>query len=205
MSVDVAVVNYGAGNLTSVVHALSACGARPRIAASPDALSGASLVVVPGVGHFQVIARALDVPWRAAVRAHVTGGRVLLGICLGMQWLFEASDEAPGTAGIGLVAGRCRRLTGDAKVPHVGWNTLERGRTGSRLLDGIPNGAFAYFTHAYAAPADSSSAALTTHGETFTSAVEQAKTFGTQFHPEKSGAVGLRILANVLDVARGVR
>jgi len=190
----VALIDYGAGNLTSVRKALTAVGAEVCVPRAPGQLAGAAGIIVPGVGHFGATA-ALDAGWREAIRAGVAGGRPLLGICLGLQWLFEASAEAPDVAGLGLFRGRCTRLSGDVKIPHVGWNTLEvAGR--SWLLDDVAPGAQVYFTHTFAAPVTDETAATTLHGVTFASAVEYASVAGVQFHPEKSGDVGLRILRN---------
>jgi glutamine amidotransferase len=209
----IALVDYGAGNLTSVRKAFAALQAEVRTPASPAALARARAIVIPGVGHFGATA-ALDRPWREAILAAVRAGTPLLGICLGMQWLFEGSDEAPELPGLGLIAGRCRRLAssgsalpgedpaGRLKVPHVGWNALELVRP-SRLLAGVADGAHAYFTHAYAAPVTADCVAATTHGERFASAVEHGRSAGVQFHPEKSGAVGLTILRNFLSALAG--
>ncbi len=190
----IALIDYGAGNLTSVRKALAAVGAEVRVPAAPGEIADAAGIVVPGVGHFGATS-ALDEGWRDAVRASVAAGRPLLGICLGLQWLFDASAEAPGLAGLGLVAGRSTRLSGEVKVPHVGWNALELV-SGSWLLAGVSPGAQAYFTHSYAAPVTAETVATTLHGVTFASAVEKGTVAGAQFHPEKSGDVGLRILRN---------
>jgi glutamine amidotransferase len=197
-------VDDGAGNLTSVVKGLRAVGASVRIIAHPTELDGIKALVIPGVGHFAAT-RSLDDPWRGAVRNRLDAGLPLLGICLGMQWLFEGSDEAPDLPGLGLLAGRCFRLPDTVKVPHVGWNTLDQGARPSRLLEGMPPGAMAYFTHSFAAPMGDATAALTTHGATFASAVERGRVFGTQFHPEKSGATGLRVLAAFVAAVREAR
>lgn len=190
----IALVDYGAGNLTSVRRALSAVGAQVRPVRSPEELGDAAGIVVPGVGHFQATAR-LDAAWREAIRARVAGGRPLLGICLGLQWLFEGSAEAPEVAGLGVFPGRCARLFGPVKVPHVGWNALVRVRP-SWLLAGVPDGAQVYFTHAYAPPVTPDCVAAAVHGAQFAAAVERGPVAGAQFHPEKSGEVGLRVLAN---------
>jgi len=198
----IALIDYGAGNLTSVRKALSALDARYDTPASPSQLDGASGIIVPGVGHYGAT-QALDDGWREAILAGVRGDVPLLGICLGMQWLFEGSDEASGAPGLALLAGRCTRLAGRAeaglKVPHVGWNSLEPSRP-SRLLAGVGPGAYVYFTHSYAAPVTPASVAVTTHGDRFAAAVEHGLVFGVQFHPEKSADAGLRILRNFLDV-----
>ncbi len=198
---DIALVDYGAGNLTSVIKGLDASGARVRLVTAPADITGADGVVIPGVGHFGATA-SLGGAWHAAVREAIGRDVPLLGICLGLQWLFEGSEEAPEVPGLGLMAGRCFRLSGDVKVPHVGWNTLERTGRASRLLDGVAADASAYFTHSFAAPVGDDTAATTHHGVTFASAVERGRTFGVQFHPEKSGTTGLRILANFLAIAR---
>jgi glutamine amidotransferase len=198
----IALIDYGAGNLTSVVKGFSAVGANVRIVDSIEGLESVSAVVVPGVGHFAATS-TLTADWRLAIARQIAAGVPLLGICLGLQWLFEGSEEAPGQPGLGMLPGRCFRLSGDVKVPHVGWNTLRFSKPGSRLLDGVTEGATAYFTHSYAAPIGLATAADTTHGLPFAAAVEQGQVFGVQFHPEKSGATGLRILENFMRVVRG--
>jgi glutamine amidotransferase len=210
----IALIDYGAGNLTSVRKALAAIGAEVFVPDSPAALSGADGVIVPGVGHFGAT-RALDQSWTDAILARVGEGRPLLGICLGMQWLFEGSDEAPDCPGLGLLNGRCYRLTGTSersgeeqgtakdavvKVPHVGWNALERHRE-APIADGVPQGAQVYYTHSYVAPVTGDTVATTQHGEPFAAIVQRGQVAGVQFHPEKSGAVGLQILRNFLRLA----
>jgi imidazole glycerol-phosphate synthase subunit HisH len=194
--VKAAIADYGAGNLSSVEKALRYVGLDTRRATTPGDLDGASAIVLPGVGHFQ--ATATLAPWRAAILAHLEAGRPFLGICLGLQWLFEGSAEAPDVPGLGLLRGRCFRLDGDVKVPHVGWNTIEPTRE-SRLLQGIDR-AQAYFTHSFAAPVTAESVAVTTHGVPFASVVECGPAFAVQWHPEKSGEVGLRLLRNFREV-----
>jgi glutamine amidotransferase len=200
----IALVDYGAGNLTSVRKALTALGADFVVPSDPDECRRAKGIVVPGVGHFEATAR-LDAPWRGALMASVGRGVPLFGICVGMQWLFEGSDEAPEVAGLGVMAGRIVRLAGDSssrlKVPHVGWNSLDfQGR--ARLLEGLHTGTQVYFTHSYAAPVTPDCVASTTHASTFSSVVERGNVFGVQFHPEKSGEAGLRILRNFLEACR---
>ena len=193
----IALIDYGAGNLTSVRKALSALNAEYRTPDSPADLDTVSGIIVPGVGHFAATA-ALDSGWRDAIRARLGAGVPLFGICLGMQWLFAGSDEAPDVPGLGVIDGRCARLSGPVKVPHVGWNSLETTRA-SRLLAGVESGAQVYFTHSYAAPVTRECAAVTTHATTFAAAVECGLVFGVQFHPEKSADAGLRIVRNFLD------
>jgi glutamine amidotransferase len=197
----IALVDYGAGNLTSVRKALSSLGAEFRIPESPAVCATAEGLIVPGVGHFAATSR-LDAPWRTAIVEAVGTGTPLLGICVGMQWLFEGSDEAPGVPGSGLLAGQVGRLRGDAmrrlKVPHVGWNALDFAGPPSVLLEGVEPGAHVYFTHSYAAPVTADCAASSTHNEPFSAVVERGNIFGVQFHPEKSGDAGLQILRNFL-------
>ena len=197
----IALIDYKAGNLTSVRKALSFLEADFIVPATPADCAGAKGLIVPGVGHFAATL-ALDEGWRQTILDAVGGGTPLLGICVGMQWLFEGSEEAPGVAGLGLMKGRIARLQGDAaarlKVPHVGWNALDFRRPG-RLLDGLRPGAQVYFTHSYAAPVTDTCAASTTHAGVFSSVVERDNVFGVQFHPEKSGDAGLRILRNFLE------
>lgn len=211
----IALVDYGAGNLTSVRKALTAIGAEIWTPAGAPELARAAGVIVPGVGHFSSTAR-LDGQWRAGIRAALERSVPLLGICVGLQWLFEGSAEAPDVPGLGLVPGTCTRL-GEAedsrlaaagsrhrslKVPHVGWNSLALPRP-TRLFEGVPESAQVYFTHSYAAPLVPATAATTTYGVTFSAAVEDGLVSGVQFHPEKSGDVGLRILRNWLAGVRG--
>jgi len=200
----IALVDYGAGNLTSVRKALSALGAEFMTPEQPSDLTGARAVIVPGVGHFAATS-ALDGEWRQTIGDAARAGTPLFGICVGMQWLFEGSEEAPGVAGLGVMKGRIARLDGDAekrlKVPHVGWNALDFTRD-ARLLRGLDSGAQVYFTHSYAAPVTTECIAATTHANTFAAAVERENVFGVQFHPEKSGDAGLQILRNFLEIAR---
>lgn len=198
----IALVDYGAGNLTSVRKALSTLGAGVMTPHAPDELATADGIIVPGVGHFGAT-RALDDEWKAVIRRSLERGASLLGICLGMQWLFEGSDEAPDVAGLGIVGGRCVRLESTSptrlKVPHVGWNSLEQPHA-SNIMRGIAPHAQVYFTHSYVAPVVAESAAITTYGIAFSAAVEAGRVAGVQFHPEKSGDIGLSILRNWLHV-----
>ena len=222
----IALIDYKAGNLTSVKKALAAIGAAVFIPDTPVDLAAAAGIIVPGVGHFGVT-RALDQPWIDAILAHVKDGRPLFGICLGMQWLFEGSEEAPELRGLGLLSGRCYRLPpvrlkpdsteiADArsgsvrlqadrvvKVPHVGWNSLTIRREGG-LLDGVSTCSQVYFTHSYVAPETVDTSASTDHGDTFAAVVQRGHIGGVQFHPEKSGEVGLRILRNFVELTRAV-
>jgi len=202
----IGLIDYGAGNLTSVRKALAALGADVRVPGSPGDLTDVAGVIVPGVGNFKATAAITD-DWREAIIQVVGDGRPLLGICLGLQWLFEGSSEAPDCLGLGMMAGQCDRLPsvihnsgGEAhtlKIPHVGWNTLQFPRH-SVLFEEIDEGAQVYFTHSYAAPVTGDAAAVTSYGISFAAAVERGQVFGVQFHPEKSGDVGLQVLKNFL-------
>jgi glutamine amidotransferase len=195
----IAVIDYRAGNLTSVVKALRYLGADVHVTEKPADVVAARRIVLPGVGHFAATRRLDETGITAAVREAIRRGTPFLGICVGMQWLFEGSAEAPGQPGLGYFPGQCERFPeGSGKIPHVGWNSLAL-RPNSRLLAGIPDGSFAYFTHSYRAPVSSATVAVTDYGEPFASAVEQSNVMGVQFHPEKSGETGLRVLRNFLE------
>ena len=197
----IALIDYKAGNLTSVRKALAAIGGDVFTPETPEALRGAQGIIVPGVGHFAAT-RSLDRAWTDEILELVGNGRPLLGICLGMQWLFEGSEESPELPGLGLFGGRCYRLRGNGpqvKIPHVGWNSLERRNEGS-IAEGVADGAQVYFTHSFVAPINSETIASTDHGEPFASVVQRGQVAGVQFHPEKSGEVGLRILQNFLSL-----
>jgi len=203
MQPRIALIDYKAGNLTSVRKALAAVGADVYTPDAPADLAEAQGVIVPGVGHFAATI-ALDQPWVDAVLARVGEGRPLLGICLGLQWLFESSEESPDLKGLGVLGGTVRKLRPTAsvdgevlKVPHVGWNSLER-LANPWILEGVPDGAHVYFTHSYVAPLTPDTAAATMHGERFASVVQRGQIAGVQFHPEKSGDVGLQVLRNFM-------
>ena len=202
--VKIALVDFGAGNLTSVVKGLAAVGADVALVNTVEAARTADALVIPGVGHFSALA-SLGSDWRTFASDAISRGVPLLGICLGMQWLFEGSAEAPDVPGLGLIPGSCFRIEGNVKVPHVGWNGLALSPRPSRLLEGIEPESSAYFTHSYAAPVVADTVATTTHGMPFSSAVERDRVFGVQFHPEKSGGTGLRILSNFVRAASEAR
>jgi glutamine amidotransferase len=192
----IALLDYGAGNLTSVRKAFAALGAEISTPSTPEDLAGAAGIVVPGVGHFDRTS-AIDAAWRSAIAARVADGVPLLGICLGLQWLFAGSAEAPDLKGLEVFEPSCTLLRAP-KVPHVGWNSLHFPRP-SRLMAGVPDRAQVYFTHSYAAPLVADTVAVTNYGAPFSAAVERDTIAAVQFHPEKSGDVGLRILRNWLD------
>jgi len=191
----IAIVDYGAGNLNSVKKAFDHLGADAVLTRRPEAVSAADKIVLPGVGHFSALAALDNTGLREAVLQGARAGKPFLGICLGMQWLFEGSDEAPEFAGAGIFPGRCCQFPPSVKSPHVGWNSLTV-REGSRLLRNIAPESFVYFTHSFQAPVVSATTASTEYGTQFSAVVEQDNIFGVQFHPEKSWTVGLRILKN---------
>lgn len=190
----IAVVDYGAGNIGSVKKALGHLGADTRLTDDPRVVLAAEKVVVPGVGHFSRC-HTLNQKLRESVLHAIGQGKPFLGICVGMQWLFTGSTESPATPGAGLFPGECTRFPSHVKSPHVGWNQIEvRGE--SRLLRGVGSGVFVYYTHSYRAPLAAQAVAATDYGGTFSAAVERNNIFGVQFHPEKSGDIGLAILEN---------
>jgi glutamine amidotransferase len=195
----IALIDYKAGNLTSVRKAFKALGAELFTPERPDDLATADAIVVPGVGHFGAT-RALGPDWIEAILGRVGELRPLLGICLGMQWLFEGSEEAPDLPGLGLLSGQCYKLPStNVKIPHVGWNSLDVRREGA-IADDIANHAQVYFTHSFVAPVTGDAVAVTSHGEPFASIVQRGHVAGVQFHPEKSGDVGLQVLRNFLSM-----
>jgi glutamine amidotransferase len=201
----IAVIDYKAGNLTSVVKALRYLGAETQVTQDPEVVRSAAKVVLPGVGHFQATTLLHELGITEAVRESVAKGTWFLGVCVGLQWLFEGSTEAPGIAGLGHFAGVCERFPAlfegaELKSPHVGWNSLEGVRADSRLLKGVEDGGFVYYTHSWRAPVVDATAAVTNYGGAFTGAVERENVMGVQFHPEKSSAVGLQVLKNFVEL-----
>ncbi len=195
----IAVIDYKAGNLTSVMKALDAVGADAVATSDPSVVLQADKLVLPGVGHFSATSFLEEHGLKEAIEIRVRDGFPFLGICVGLQWLFEGSTEAPGTAGLKAFSGCCERFPEGMKVPHVGWNSIEVSE--SRLLGGISSGDFVYFTHSYRAPVVHGTVAVTEYESPFTAAVERGNIMGVQFHPEKSGAVGLRILENFVGLS----
>ena len=202
----IAVIDYKAGNLTSVVKALRFLGANDVVVTqSPEDVLRAEKIVLPGVGHFQSTQLLTDLGLTQATREAVANGTPFLGICVGLQWLYEGSTESPSTAGLGHFAGQCERFPAafegaELKSPHVGWNSLENVREDSRLLRGVATGSFVYYTHSWRAPVSADTAAATLYGGAFTGAVERGNVMGVQFHPEKSAETGLKVLKNFLDL-----
>jgi len=198
----VTVIDYKAGNLTSVLKALRHLGTEPVVTDGDLSLIElADRIVLPGVGHFAATERLDSTGITGSIRNVISRGAPFLGICVGMQWLYAGSTEAPEQEGLGHFAEYCKRFPeGGEKVPHVGWNSLEV-RKGSRLLTGVKPGEFVYFTHSYKGPVTADTAAVTEYIEPFAAAVERGNVMGVQFHPEKSGETGLKILRNFLEWA----
>ena len=191
----IAIVDYGAGNLVSVKKALDWLGQDCAITADPSEARRASKIILPGVGHFASTAALAKSGLQEAIKEAIDRRIPFLGICVGMQWMFAGSQESPATQGLALFAGQCVRFSPNVKSPHVGWNQLEITST-SRLFRGLPPMPFVYFTHSYYAPVNGTTVACCEYGGTFSAAVERDLLFGVQFHPEKSGEMGLRLLAN---------
>lgn len=194
------IVDYGAGNLRSVQNTLDALGTQYTTTNQPAAVRSASRIILPGVGHFGQMMQAIDrLELRDSLTERIRAGVPFLGICIGLQCLFERSEEAPDVCGLGIFTGRIRRFTGDARVPHMGWNSLAKTRP-SRLLAGLDDGAFTYFAHSYYAPVIDATAATCTYIQPYTAVIEEANVHAVQFHPEKSGPLGLRVMSNFLEV-----
>lgn len=199
----VALIDYGAGNLPSVERAFARLGATVVRASASRQLAGIDAIVLPGVGHFGTMVRTLTQrqllnPLRTALGRGVP----FLGICLGLQALYDSSDEAPDESGLALLHGRVRQLPLTVKLPHMGWNQLRQERT-SLLLRGVGSDAHFYFAHSFAAvPPEGPVVGVCHYGEEFVAIIEEGNLFGVQFHPEKSGGAGTRVLANFLEAAR---
>lgn len=197
----ITVVNYGAGNLRSVTNTLEALGARFEVVSDPGAVEAARALILPGVGHFGQMMEALDrLGLRAPLRRKARTGTPLLGICLGLQAMFEASEEAPEQKGLGLFPGTVRRFPAPLRCPHMGWNTARPSRA-CRLLDGLGPDPYFYFAHSYYCPPGGHAAALCEYGTPFCAVLERENVYGVQFHPEKSGPVGLAVMRNFLRAA----
>jgi glutamine amidotransferase len=195
----IAIVDYGAGNLNSVQKAFDYLGAKAVVTGDINAIAAADRIVLPGVGHFSSLQALHRNGMRKSLLEAASSGKPFLGICLGMQWLFEGSSECTEVSGASIFPGMCRQFPASVKSPHVGWNSLTL-RSGSRLLRGIAQHSFVYYTHSFHAPLLTETSAFSEYGLSFTSAVERGKIFGVQFHPEKSGEVGLAILKNFCEV-----
>jgi len=191
----IVIVDYGAGNLVSVKKALDWLGQQSVITSDPALVRQSTKIVLPGVGNFASTAALVTSGLQDAIRDSIGRNIPLLGICVGMQWMFAGSTESPATPGLNLFPGKCVRFPASVKSPHVGWNRIEISST-SRVFRGLSTTPYVYFTHSYHAPVNDSTVACCEYGGKFSAAVERDLLFGVQFHPEKSGETGLRLLAN---------
>ncbi|MCL5005739.1 MAG: imidazole glycerol phosphate synthase subunit HisH [Acidobacteria bacterium] len=194
----IGVIDYGAGNVGSVLRAIQYLGFPAGAIQEASELPATSRIVLPGQGHFAAMMASLqERKMIEPLRSHMAAGKPFLGICLGLQALYEASDEAPDAHGLGLLPGHVKRFEGIFKIPHLGWNQLDIRRQ-EGLFRGVPNGSFAYFCHSYYGPITPETAAVTEYGQSFAAAIEMGSVAAVQFHPEKSGDVGLKVLENFL-------
>ena len=192
----ISIVDYGAGNLRSVQNTLAEIGAAYRLIDDAAEVAQATKLILPGVGHFGQIMRSLDaMRVRQPLLEFIRSGRPFLGICIGMQGLYEGSEEDPSVAGLGIFPGQVRRFPVDARVPHMGWNEIRRQRE-SPLLAQLPERPFVYFANSYHAPVQPETVAVCDYHGDFSAAVQQENVWGVQFHPEKSGALGLQVVRN---------
>jgi imidazole glycerol phosphate synthase glutamine amidotransferase subunit len=195
----IAILDYGAGNVGSVLKAVQYLGYPAQPFDRPELLNGSEKFILPGQGHFGAMMKALEERRLLdALRGRLQKGQPFLGICLGLQALYEGSEEAPEVPGLGLLAGRVKRLEGVFKIPQVGWNQLGLRQSGG-LFRGVAEGSFVYYCHSYYAPVTAETSAVTEYGVTYAAAVERESVCAVQFHPEKSGEVGLRVLKNFLE------
>ena len=196
----ITIFDYGAGNLRSVQNTLDEIGAGYELVRDAAGISRATKIILPGVGHFGQMMRALDqMQVREALVERIRAGVPFLGICLGLQALFESSEEAPQERGLGLFAGEIRRFPATARVPHMGWNEIEP-RNGAQLLANLKPHPYLYFAHSYYAPVTDATAATCTYTVPYTAVLETKNIFGVQFHPEKSGPLGIQVVRNFVEL-----
>lgn len=194
------IVDYGAGNLRSVQNTLDEIGAPYRTTNDPAVVREAEKIILPGVGHFGQMMNALDeLQLRDVILERIHAGVPFLGICIGLQCLFEGSEESPGSRGLGVFPGTVKRFQGDIRIPHMGWDSLTRLKP-SRLLNGLDPEPFTYFAHSFYAPVSFATAATCTYANSYSAVIEQDNIHAVQFHPEKSGPVGLRVVRNFVEL-----
>lgn len=194
------IVDYGAGNIRSVQNTLAEIGAEFTVTNDPAAVSSAPKIILPGVGHFGQMMQAIDrLHLRDVLLERIHAGIPFLGICIGLQCLFENSEESPGSRGLGLFPGSVRRFVGAARIPHMGWNSLEKTKP-SKLLTGLEEGTYTYFAHSYYAPVNEATAATCTYLNPYSAVLEKDNVYAVQFHPEKSGPVGLHVVKNFMEI-----
>ena len=197
----ITILDYGAGNLQSVRNTLDEIGASYTLTRDAIELAKAEKILLPGVGHFGQLLRSIDdLGLRATLHERLAAGVPYLGICLGMQALFARSEEAPDQEGLGLFDGEVKRFTGNLRIPHMGWNSLDRVRE-SKLLRGMDEHPYVYFANSYYAPVIDATAATCTYAEPFSAVLEHGNLFGVQFHPEKSSVIGQKIVKNFVELA----
>ncbi len=196
----ITILDYGAGNLRSVQNTLSEIGAEYELVRNSGGLRTATKIILPGVGHFGQMMRSLSqMQVREALMERIRAGVPFLGICLGLQGLFEKSEEAPSERGLGLFSGEIKRFPANARVPHMGWNEIEP-RNSSRLLRNLATHPYFYFAHSYYAPLNEATVATCTYSVPYTAVLETNNVYGVQFHPEKSGPLGLGIVRNFVEL-----
>lgn len=195
----IALIDYKAGNIASVKKALDAIGAVSQITDDPEVVKTADKIILPGVGHFAATETIEKSGMRQVVEEAIAAGIPFFGICVGMQWMLESSEEAPEVRGLGTLNSICERFPPTVKAPHVGWNQIRPVKE-SRLLRGVEPGAFVYYSHSYRAPITAETVAVTDYGGEFSAVVERENNFGVQFHPEKSANAGMRILKNFVEL-----
>jgi imidazole glycerol-phosphate synthase subunit HisH len=194
------IVDYGAGNIRSVQNTLDELGAAFKVTNDPNDVTKAEKIILPGVGHFGQMMQAIDrLRLRDVLLERIHAGIPFLGICIGLQCLFEGSEESPASRGLGLFPGSVCRFVGDARIPHMGWNSLEKTRP-SKLLAQLEDGTFTYFAHSYYAPLNEATAATCTYLHPYSAVLEKDNVYAVQFHPEKSGPVGLHVVKNFLEI-----
>jgi glutamine amidotransferase len=196
----IAIIDYKAGNLASVKKALEFLGADSIVTDDPKLAAKAQKLILPGVGHFAATAELNRRGLRRVIQESIAAEKPFLGICVGMQWMLRGSTEAPDVPGLGVIPGTCERFAcTDLKIPHVGWNRISKIRN-SWLLSGLESGSFVYYSHSYCVPLTSDTVAVTDYGSPYSAVLEHGNLFGVQFHPEKSGAAGLQLLRNFVEL-----